>query len=52
MRGSPSEVCKLERKKVFSAKFASRTGEIKKKNSPGQWVGNEGIFHVSLMETT
>ena len=31
MRGSPSEVCKLERKKVFSAKFASRTGEIKKK---------------------
>ena len=47
MTGSTSEVCRLERKKVFSPKFASQAGEIKKK-SPGQWIGNKGIFHVSL----
>ena len=33
--GSPSEVCKLEREKVFSPKFAFRAGEIKKKYPAG-----------------
>ena len=35
------------REKKFSPKFASQAGEIKK-NSPGWWIGNKGIFHVSL----
>ena len=48
MTGSPSEVCKLERKKAFSPKLASRVGEIEKKNSPSRWIGNKGFFHNGL----
>ena len=35
------------REKKFSPKFASQAGEIKK-NSPGWWIGNKGIFHFIL----
>ena len=35
------------REKVFSPKFASRAGKIKKK-SLGRWIGNKSIFHVGL----
>ena len=45
--GSPSEVCKLERKKKNSTKFASRAGKIKK-ISPSRWIRNKGIFHIGL----
>ena len=53
MTQSPSEVCKLERK-VFSPKFASRAGDILKKNHPAggsktkvfsrRTYGNTAIF--------
>ena len=42
------------REKVFSRKFASWVDEVfffffKKNKSPSQWIGNKGIFHVSLI---
>ena len=40
LTGSPSEVSKLERKKVFSPKFASWVGKIV----------NKGIFHIGLVQ--
>ena len=47
--GSPSEVCKLERK-VFCPKFASLAGEIKKEIHPTG--GSEAkVFFTSVSES-
>ena len=44
--GSPSEACKLKRKKVFSPKFASGEGELKKKIHPAGGSETKVIFHM------
>ena len=48
MAGSPSEVCKVERKKVFFQNLIPARAGLKKKSS-GQWIGNKIIFHVGLV---
>ena len=45
--GSPSELCKLERKSFFT-KICFSGGRDLEKNLPGRCIGNKGIFHIGL----
>ena len=47
--GSPSEVCKFEKKKVFSPKFASWVGKIKKKIHPAGGSETTVFFTLALL---